>query len=149
MRGAGWGALLAPRDVGDAAKGGGLLSFRRARGRMARLFLLQNPKAIAGGVFTGGMHVLCLIDRCTTRMVFDVAGCVPPVCLFVASLAGGRAAAASLFSQTRNHFEKREGMKVGGMFKSPMTIIMVLSMVMMFFLPKMMAGLDPEQLEVR
>lgn len=48
----------------------------------------------------------------------------------------------------RNHFEKREGMKVGGMFKSPMTIIMVLSMAMMFFLPKMMANLDPEQLEV-
>ncbi|CBJ29550.1 conserved unknown protein [Ectocarpus siliculosus] len=46
-----------------------------------------------------------------------------------------------------NHFEKREGMKVGGMFKSPMTIIMVLSMAMMFFLPKMMANLDPEQLE--
>lgn len=49
----------------------------------------------------------------------------------------------------RNHFEKREGVKVGGMFKSPMTIIMILSMVMMFFLPKMMANLDPEQLEVR
>lgn len=48
----------------------------------------------------------------------------------------------------RNHFEKREGMKVGGMFKSPMTIIMVFSMVMMFFLPKMMENLDPEQLEV-
>ncbi|CAN0199767.1 unnamed protein product [Ectocarpus sp. 6 AP-2014] len=46
-----------------------------------------------------------------------------------------------------NHFEKREGMKVGGMFKSPMTIIMVLSMAMMVFLPKMMANLDPEQLE--
>lgn len=38
---------------------------------------------------------------------------------------------------------------MGGMFKSPMTIIMILSMVMMFFLPKMMANLDPEQLEVR
>lgn len=50
---------------------------------------------------------------------------------------------------SRNHFEKREGMKVGGMFKSPMTIIMVLSMAMMVFLPKMMANLDPEQLEVR
>lgn len=49
----------------------------------------------------------------------------------------------------RNHFEKREGMKVGGMFKSPMTIILVLSMVMMVFLPKMMENLDPEQLEVR
>lgn len=48
----------------------------------------------------------------------------------------------------RDHFERREGMKVGGMFKSPMTIIMVLSMVMMFFLPKMMENLDPEQLEV-
>ncbi|CAM9933022.1 unnamed protein product, partial [Pylaiella littoralis] len=46
-----------------------------------------------------------------------------------------------------DHFERREGMKVGGMFKSPMTIIMVLSMVMMFFLPKMMENLDPEQLE--
>ncbi|CAN0266450.1 unnamed protein product, partial [Scytosiphon promiscuus] len=46
-----------------------------------------------------------------------------------------------------NHFEKREGVKVGGMFKSPMTIIMILSMVMMAFLPKMMANLDPEQLE--
>lgn len=40
-------------------------------------------------------------------------------------------------------------MKVGGMFKSPMTIMMVVSMGMMFFLPKMMANLDPEQLEVR
>lgn len=40
-------------------------------------------------------------------------------------------------------------MKVGGMFKSPMTIMMVASMVMIFFLPKMMANLDPEQLEVR
>lgn len=39
-------------------------------------------------------------------------------------------------------------MKVGGMFKSPMTIIMVFSMIMMFFLPKMMENLDPEQLEV-
>lgn len=48
----------------------------------------------------------------------------------------------------RNHFEKREGMKVGGMFKSPMTIILVLSMIMMVFLPKMMENLDPEQLEV-
>ncbi|CAN0528565.1 unnamed protein product, partial [Ectocarpus sp. 8 AP-2014] len=46
-----------------------------------------------------------------------------------------------------NYFEKREGMKVGGMFKSPMTIIMVISMAMMFFLPKMMENLDPEQLE--
>eukprot|EP00752_Nemacystus_decipiens_P007639 g6828.t1 len=46
-----------------------------------------------------------------------------------------------------NHFEKREGMKVGGMFKSPMTIILGLSMIMMFFLPKMMENLDPEQLE--
>lgn len=34
------------------------------------------------------------------------------------------------------------------MFKSPMTIMMVVSMAMMFFLPKMMANLDPEQLEV-
>lgn len=49
----------------------------------------------------------------------------------------------------RNHFEKREGMKVGGgMFKNPTTILMVLSMVLMLFLPKMMANLDPEQLEV-
>lgn len=39
-------------------------------------------------------------------------------------------------------------MKVGGMFKSPMTIILVLSMAMMAFLPKMMENLDPEQLEV-
>eukprot|EP00904_Undaria_pinnatifida_P004988 jgi/Undpi1/1619/HiC_scaffold_11.g05009.m1 len=46
-----------------------------------------------------------------------------------------------------NHFEKREKMKIGGMFKSPMTIIMIGSMVMMMFLPKMMANLDPEQLE--
>eukprot|EP00903_Cladosiphon_okamuranus_P021046 g19336.t1 len=46
-----------------------------------------------------------------------------------------------------NHFEKREGMKVGGMFKSPMTIILVLLMIMMVFLPKMMENLDPEQLE--
>lgn len=39
-------------------------------------------------------------------------------------------------------------MKVGGMFKSPMTIMMIVSMAMMAFLPKMMANLDPEQLEV-
>lgn len=70
--------------------------------------------------------------------------------LFVCCLSCRRPCRRGLsFSQTRNHFEKREGMKVGGMFKSPMTIIMVVSMVMMFFLPKMMAGLDPEQLEVR
>lgn len=54
----------------------------------------------------------------------------------------------SLVPRRRNHFEKREGMKVGGMFKNPMTIMMILSMGMMFFLPKMMANLDPEQLEV-
>lgn len=39
-------------------------------------------------------------------------------------------------------------MKVSGMFKNPMTIMMVMSVAMMFFLPKMMANLDPEQLEV-
>lgn len=39
-------------------------------------------------------------------------------------------------------------MKIGGMFKSPMTIIMILSFGLMFLLPKMMANLDPEQLEV-
>eukprot|EP00752_Nemacystus_decipiens_P001590 g1551.t1 len=47
----------------------------------------------------------------------------------------------------RNHLEKREGMKVGGMFKSPLTIVLVLSMIMMVFLPKMMENLDLEQLE--
>lgn len=39
-------------------------------------------------------------------------------------------------------------MKIGGMFKNPMTMIMIGSMVMMMFLPKMLANLDPEQLEV-
>lgn len=49
----------------------------------------------------------------------------------------------------RNHFEKKEGMKMGGMFKSPMTIMMIVSFGLMFLLPKMMANMDPEQLEVR
>ncbi|CAN0406730.1 unnamed protein product [Ascophyllum nodosum] len=46
-----------------------------------------------------------------------------------------------------NHFDKKEGVKIGGYLKSPMTIMMILSFGMMFFLPKMMANLDPEQLE--
>lgn len=45
------------------------------------------------------------------------------------------------------HFEKKEGVKIGGYLKNPMTIMMILSFGMMFFLPKMMASLDPEQLE--
>lgn len=39
-------------------------------------------------------------------------------------------------------------MKIGGMLKNPMTIMMIISMVVMIALPKMMANLDPEQLEV-
>lgn len=49
----------------------------------------------------------------------------------------------------RNHFEKREGMKIGRMFKSPMTLMMIVSMGAMFLLPKMMANMDPEQLKVK
>lgn len=39
-------------------------------------------------------------------------------------------------------------MKVGGVLRSPMTIMMIATMGLMMFLPRMMASLDPEQLEV-
>ena len=53
-----------------------------------------------------------------------------------------------LLPARRNHFEKWEGIKSGGMFKSPMAIMLVITAVLMVFLPKMMENLDPEQLEV-
>ncbi|CAO3681982.1 unnamed protein product [Umbelopsis vinacea] len=45
------------------------------------------------------------------------------------------------------YFLKREGFNVMNMFKNPMMIMMGLSAVMLFALPKMMANINPEDME--
>lgn len=44
-------------------------------------------------------------------------------------------------------FEKREGFKISSMLMNPMVIMMILTMFIMMAMPKMMQGLDEEQLK--
>jgi len=44
-------------------------------------------------------------------------------------------------------FEKREGFNWGGMLMNPMVIMMGVTVMIMFVMPKMMANMDPEQLK--
>ena len=45
------------------------------------------------------------------------------------------------------YFEPRQGFSILGIFKNPMLLMMLVSVGMMFLMPKMMEGLDPEQKE--
>eukprot|EP00569_Conticribra_weissflogii_P007909 CAMPEP_0171350336 /NCGR_PEP_ID=MMETSP0878-20121228/36161_1 /TAXON_ID=67004 /ORGANISM="Thalassiosira weissflogii, Strain CCMP1336" /LENGTH=253 /DNA_ID=CAMNT_0011855241 /DNA_START=8 /DNA_END=769 /DNA_ORIENTATION=- len=46
-----------------------------------------------------------------------------------------------------DYFEPRQGFSLMGIFKNPMLLLMVATAGMMFWMPKMMEGLDPEQKE--
>ena len=51
-----------------------------------------------------------------------------------------------LFPQaTYEYFEKRKGFSIFNMLKNPMVLMMLVSGVAMFAMPKMMEGLDPEE----
>lgn len=46
---------------------------------------------------------------------------------------------------TYEYFEKKRGFSIFVIFKNPMFLMMAFSAVMMFLMPKMMEGLDPEE----
>lgn len=46
---------------------------------------------------------------------------------------------------TYEYFEKKKGFSMFSILKNPMVIMMVMSAGLMFLMPKMMEGLDPEE----
>lgn len=48
---------------------------------------------------------------------------------------------------TYEYFEKSKGFSIFSLLKNPMVLMMLFSVVMMFVMPKMMEGLDPEEKE--
>lgn len=48
---------------------------------------------------------------------------------------------------TIQYFEKKKGFSIASIFANPMLLMMLFSVGMMFFMPKMMEGLEPEERE--
>jgi hypothetical protein len=46
---------------------------------------------------------------------------------------------------TYQYFEKRAGLSIFGLLKNPMVLMMIVSAGLMFLMPRMMEGLDPEE----
>ena len=48
---------------------------------------------------------------------------------------------------TKQYFDQRQQMSIMSIFRQPMMLMMMFTMGMVFLLPKMMAGIDPEELK--